>query len=353
MELLMRYSETPTQSAELLRLILPHIARSGGNYAPPAYTIWYEHLSGVNPTLSGALESALAKHESLATPVIEDLYAQHIQEREVRNNEQLQAGLNELLRKLVLIATTSGEGTAVFEQQLATCEQELGSITNQEGLQRILKALVQSTATARTSTQSLQSELETAQSEMKSLRDRLGTLQGESLTDPLSGLRNRRGFEEAVARLGTEGPGLEGAAILLADLDKFKSVNDTYGHLFGDQVIRAASKVLSDAIKGRDVVARYGGEEFVMLLPETPAQGAMALAEQIRLAFSRVRVQRSGSDKVLDNLSISIGVAMPGPGETVDQVIDRADKALYQAKRDGRNCVRMSVPGKGQHLKLA
>jgi diguanylate cyclase len=349
----MHYAESAAQSAEILRLVLPRIASSGGNYVPTSYAVWYEHLAGLNPGLTGALESELARREVLDLPALEQLYSEHIREREVRSNLQLQEGLGQLLRKLVTIATTSGSENAEYSKALQACEQELGSIDSTDGLKRVLGTLVGSTASARAATETLRSELETTQTEIQSLRDRLGTLQGEALTDPLTGLRNRRGFEEAHTRLTNESPqALDCAAVLLADIDHFKKVNDTYGHLFGDQVIRAAAKVLSDAIKGRDIVARFGGEEFVMLLPDTPAQGAMAVAEQIRLAFSKARIRRNGSEQVLNHVTISIGAAMPGPGETLEQVIDRADKALYQAKNEGRNCVRMSTPGKAQRLKV-
>ena len=146
---------------------------------------------------------------------------------------------------------------------------------------------------------------------MQSMRQQLGALKGEALTDLLTGLHNRRGFEAAVTQLfGHSGNGLPGAAILLADIDHFKRVNDTYGHL--------------------------------VLLPSTPGNGALALAEQIRVAFSKVRIRRTGSGQTGDQVTISIGVAVPTAGETLEQVIERADQALYQAKHAGRNCVRMA-----------
>jgi diguanylate cyclase len=130
----------------------------------------------------------------------------------------------------------------------------------------------------------------------------------------------------------------------MIDLDHFKRVNDSYGHLFGDQVLCATAKVLNGVIKGRDIAARFGGEEFVVLLPETPEGGAVTLAEQFRDAFSRARVRRTGSEKVIDKLTVSIGVACPRRDESLDSTLDRADAALYLAKKEGRNCVRVAGP---------
>jgi diguanylate cyclase len=180
---------------------------------------------------------------------------------------------------------------------------------------------------------------------LRSVRARLGSLETEAGRDPLTGLLNRRGFDQAVQELKTGGLNLDAASVLMIDIDHFKRVNDSYGHLFGDQVLCAAAKMLTGVIKGRDVAARFGGEEFVVLLPETPENGALVLAEQFREAFSRAKVRRTGSDKIIDKVTVSIGVACPRPGELLEETLDRADAALYRAKDAGRNCVRAALPG--------
>jgi len=342
----MRYPQTAAESAELLRLILPRIAKHGGHYAPTAYTVWYEYLTGLNRALSDALDTRLLGAEAISQPDIEQLYTQHVSSRDNRSAEQLQDGLGVLLRKLGEIATASGEGTAEYARALSVCEREISTVSDTDSLQRVVKALVSSTTAARESTEKLQSELDTTRNEMEQLRERVGTLQSEALSDPLTGLHNRRGFERTIAEMyGGNTNSLGGAALLLADIDFFKKVNDTYGHLFGDQVIRAAAQVLKGAVKGRDVVARFGGEEFMVLLPDTPAHGALALAEQIRVAFGRLQIRRAGNDQPVGQITISLGVAAPSPDESLEQAIDRADKALYQAKHDGRNCVRFANAG--------
>jgi diguanylate cyclase len=342
----MRYPEAPPRTGEILRLVLPHIAQHGGRYNPISYGVWYEHLAGVNPALSQALESRL-KHAALIEQAeIDNLHAEHIQQRNERDSQQLQANLSELIQKLTTLAATSGEEATEYAKALADSEQGIGAITDAAGLQQVIQSLVRSTTAARTATEKLRSDLTASQTEMQAMREQLGTLRGEALTDPLTGLRNRRGFEQAVAQL-TRGSsdGLAGAAIMLADIDHFKRVNDTYGHLFGDQVLRTCGQVLTGAVKGRDVVARFGGEEFLILLPDTPAKGALALAEQIRLSFRKVRIRRTGREEAIEPVTISIGVAVPAPAEAMESVIERADKALYQAKSDGRNCVRVATFG--------
>jgi diguanylate cyclase len=145
---------------------------------------------------------------------------------------------------------------------------------------------------------------------------------------------------------------------MIADIDHFKRVNDSYGHLVGDQVIRALAQVLQNCVKGRDIAARWGGEEFIVLLPETPGEGAVMLAEQFRTAFGKTRIKRGGKQQELnDTVTISIGVAQIGKGEQLEHAVDRADTALYQAKNGGRNCVRVAPPasdaGKSQNDTLS
>jgi diguanylate cyclase len=185
--------------------------------------------------------------------------------------------------------------------------------------------------------------VETSRATVQQLRDHLGALQNEALTDPLTSLLNRRGLEREFARRFEASPeGFERCGVLIADIDHFKRVNDNYGHSFGDQVIRAAAQSISQVVKGRDLIARWGGEEFLILLPETPRTGAMALAEQVRAAFAKVRIRRAGSEEYLEKLTLSLGVAMPLQGESLDKAIARADSALYKAKYAGRNRVSMA-----------
>ena len=138
-----------------------------------------------------------------------------------------------------------------------------------------------------------------------------------------------------------EPPGLLGSALLLADIDHFKVVNDTYGHVLGDKVIRAVAHVLRSSIKGRDVAARLGGEEFAILLPQTSLTGAAAVAEQIRGTVAQGRICRPDGNESIGQVTLSVGVAVAKPGDTLEALLERADAAMYTAKRAGRN--RISV----------
>jgi diguanylate cyclase (GGDEF)-like protein len=123
-------------------------------------------------------------------------------------------------------------------------------------------------------------------------------------------------------------------SIVMADIDKFKNVNDTYGHTAGDKVLKAVGDFFQTNIRQVDVVARYGGEEFVILFPETDKEAAYVLAERLRKGFSQIRLDN------LPGLSISSGISTyPEDGKDIQTLIKNADTAMYSAKQKGRNKV--------------
>jgi diguanylate cyclase len=164
------------------------------------------------------------------------------------------------------------------------------------------------------------------------------------LNDPLTRLLNRRGFEEVVAKLYDGSAPLAGASLLMVDIDEFKSINDTYGHLVGDQVLRAVAQILRARIKGADIASRLGGDEFAILLPDTNLTGAAALAEQIRTTLLQRRLRLVDRNQYVENLTLSIGVASAGKEASLEWLLQRADAALYAAKRSGRNRVSTGDP---------
>ena len=129
------------------------------------------------------------------------------------------------------------------------------------------------------------------------------------------------------------------AALLFIDLDRFKQVNDRYGHSLGDAVLRAAGAALKSALRGSDLCCRCGGDEFVVLLPETPIEGARHVAESLRRRLAGIVVERPEGAV---HVTASVGVAAARPGEVDgDSLVARADAAMYRAKRAGRNAVRV------------
>lgn len=167
--------------------------------------------------------------------------------------------------------------------------------------------------------------------------ERAEVAQERAMTDPLTGLLNRYGLQHVLAREHAESRRYtRPLSCLMVDLDNFKKVNDTYGHAIGDLALQQIANILREAVRRSDTVFRYGGEEFLVLLPETDLEGATALAEKIRSSTS---LRPFGDGERIFNLTLSAGASTLRDDESGNDMIARADMALYHAKEAGRNRV--------------
>jgi diguanylate cyclase len=167
------------------------------------------------------------------------------------------------------------------------------------------------------------------------------------MTDALTGIANRKHFDQALRAAATEA--MEGGtplSLAIIDIDHFKKFNDTYGHVMGDHALRLVARTLTDCIHRRDTAARFGGEEFAIVMPGTSGPAAAVLAERIRVSLASKRVIKRLTNETLGTITLSLGVATYEPGEPLRRLIQRADSALYLAKRTGRNRA-VSNPGTG------
>ncbi|MEJ2651403.1 MAG: diguanylate cyclase [Gammaproteobacteria bacterium] len=178
-----------------------------------------------------------------------------------------------------------------------------------------------------------------AELEVQTLQARL---REQAIRDPLTGLFNRRYLDEVIiSEMARAERGGYPLSLVMCDIDHFKAVNDTYGHLAGDEVLRAFSRLIKQYSRGGDIICRYGGEEFLLVLPGMSRERAVERAEQLRLAFAAALMAH---DATIMRATASFGVAsFPENGHEIDGLITAADKALYTAKQAGRNRVMKSV----------
>ncbi len=178
---------------------------------------------------------------------------------------------------------------------------------------------------------------DTLQTLTESLSARSVTLEHEALTDGLTGMHNRRYFDDAMAEYLDQFRKIDKPiGLMILDLDHFKKVNDTYGHDVGDEVLRQIARCLQEFTRYHDVVARLGGEEFAVVAPNMSREGFFKLADRIRHAVSSLNIK---SGNVHLRVTMSIGLAIWDHKETAEELYKRADMQLYQAKRTGRNRV--------------
>jgi len=169
--------------------------------------------------------------------------------------------------------------------------------------------------------------------------DVMDEIKTDALIDTLSGLFNRRGFEPRALKALAKRKAGKPPAMILTDLDHFKSINDLFGHSGGDLIIRRFAEVLKEKAPGDAIMARLGGEEFSIMLPSSAADSARQLAEEMRTAFKQIALDTVAGEA---NPTASFGVAIAREAEDLQSLMERADRALYEAKGSGRDCVHLA-----------
>ncbi len=345
---MMDYQETREQTAEILRLAIERMARHPAPYHPLTYAVWYEYLAGINPRLRQAVDALCARGEPLDGQAIQELYESHV--ARLAEHREVREVLHRLVQEVRQAMQEVGSETERYRRALERAGRDLDGALEEEArsgtldlaaLRGLVEGLLRETSSMGRSMRTLAARLQEREREVALLREQLEAARHQSETDPLTGLANRRAFDAALAEAVARREAGEMAALSLValDIDHFKRVNDTYGHLFGDRVIAALAQVLKRRTRGQDLAARIGGEEMAVLLPETPLEQAAAVAEDIRAAFERARVRRVDTGEVVERLTVSLGVAEYLPGEGAQRWLDRADRALYASKQGGRNRV--------------
>lgn len=334
-----RYSETREASGELLRMILPLLAKQAAGFHPVSYALWYEYAAGINPPLKADVDKFMASGVQLDDHTVSKLYEKHISRRDDAVFTKLRMELEHMLHDLSRIASVTGEQATAYSKSLGGFGEQLKPGLDPQQLKQAVQTMLEKTEQMCARTSELEHQLQHSSREVETLRAELMRAKDEALTDPLTGISNRRGFVKTVeSLLDTHGAGLGNSCLIVVDIDHFKKCNDQYGHLFGDKVIRSVAQILRKMIKGQDTAARIGGEEFVVFLPDTPIAGAAKLAEHIRETVAAGRISTATAGEV-GKITISLGLTDYRADESIDSYLARADQALYASKAGGRNRV--------------
>ncbi len=340
----MKYERNRDESGEILRLAIQKMAGQPAAFTPFTYAVWYEFLTGINPALSEAVNRLFENGKKLDDESIESLYAKYVSDSNMNAQLELQNNLKQLLSKLAGFTAETDKQALDFGNNLQSYGESLKQKLDPAKLNALIGNMTGDTDKMRSSMKNLKDELATSKQEVEKLHQELESARGEALTDPLTGIFNRRGFEKA-AKESFENQEIldKGMCLLMMDIDHFKKVNDTYGHLFGDKVITAIASALKSKVKGQDAAGRLGGEEFAVLLPETKLEGAKVVAENIRKSIESGKIRRHNDQEPIGGITISIGISEYASGVGLIEMLDQADKALYISKESGRN--RVSVYG--------
>jgi diguanylate cyclase len=308
---------------------------------PRNYEIWYVYATGYNAPLNKVINETLARNGKLTEADLEQIYETYLSHLKTTDRiDKVGARVIGEIDDVMRLITDALGMSASYDASLAGASQKLAAAKNREQVKVIVDQLAKSTREMREINKALEERLTLSKSEISNLQQSLEAIRAESLTDPLTGLGNRKYFDHmieiAVQTALADG---EPLSLLMFDIDHFKSFNDSYGHLTGDQVLRLVGMSLKQTIKGQDITARYGGEEFAVVLPNTALRQALTVADHIRRAVMAKELKKKSTGEILGRVTISVGVSMLKPGDDTDSLIERADACLYAAKRNGRNRV--------------
>jgi diguanylate cyclase len=307
---------------------------------PRNFEVWYSYATGYHPSLNETINDILTRSGTLTDADIDRIFDTYLSP--TRLSERIDKVGDRVMDEIeqVMAMVDAAVGTA------NNCSESLAGVSlslpaaDRDGLRGIVESLVQTAKDMENVNHNLEERLTASKREIHQLQENLEVVRNESLTDPLTSLANRKYFDQALSDAMSEAVSdNESMSLLMTDIDHFKTFNDTYGHLTGDQVLRLVALSVKQNVKGQDIAAHYGGEEFAVILPNTVLRSAVTVADHIRRAVMSKELMKRSTGEHLGRVTISIGVATLRKGDSTQSLIDRADTCLYAAKRAGRNRV--------------
>lgn len=309
---------------------------------PSIYGVWYNYLTGENPEAKARVRTLLQSGAPISAYDLEQIHCEllagdAVQQASIDHaNKRLERELADVLKAV----QEHIDNSDTYCGALSRKSQTLNPNSSVETIKTFIEALLSENAAMRAKTAHLAKSMEQSKAHIQMLHGALIESRTNAVTDPLTCVANRRGFQERlreeIQRSKTNGSRF---CLILTDIDHFKNINDTFGHTIGDEVLRFFARILQDSAVSGGYVARYGGEEFALILPNTGHAAAKQHAEMLRVKLSAVRLVVSESREQIGTVTASFGVSEHLAGEPFESLVQRADERLYRAKATGRNRV--------------
>ncbi|MES9992619.1 MAG: GGDEF domain-containing protein [Candidatus Thiodiazotropha sp.] len=338
------YPKSEEKAGEIFRLAVAFLAKNDLIINPVNFSLAYHYVSGENPALNKRMDELLQTGEGWQDERVEALFRHYV----CSCNE---AVLRELREEMMdIVAHTLGTmidltgKTSIANEKIQSHIDTLAASNKIESVMKAVSSIISETRTLITETSQFETQLLTSTEEVEKLKEELSYARQEAMLDPLTGVLNRRGFDQALSTIisEVEQQHIANFCLLLMDIDHFKEINDNHGHILGDKVLRAVAELLTRHTKGKDACARFGGDEFAILLPDIGSSNAQNLAEYIRSVIEKIVLKRPTTGSVVGGISVSIGVAAYRHGEAFEDFLNRCDQVLYRSKTLGRNRVTLA-----------
>lgn len=331
------YNVSPERNSAYIRQMLPLMLKHNVPVDPMNYAIWYHYVAGLNGELTQVIDKLIEDQQPFDTDTTLNLYKKYICNASIDEFEKINSNLLKLITQTSSSINTASEKASVIGDNFSNTLKVLESKDDSNIKSVLVEIILQTTQLAEAS-KDLKNQLDETQKEMEELKKELVVVRQTANTDKLTGLLNRWAFDKALeALIHTTAPNTACLAIL--DIDNFKRVNDGFGHLVGDKVIKHIAAILKKHAAPHHQVARYGGEEIAVIMPNTTLAEAFELVEQIRLVLDASRLTYKGNTEAIGKVTVSAGIASLQTKDEISTLLTRADKALYRAKETGRNKV--------------
>ncbi|MGH8436660.1 MAG: GGDEF domain-containing protein [Pseudomonas sp.] len=336
------YPEESREAADLLKQAVPLMMRHNIPPNPMHYALWYTYSKGLEPELNRRLDKIVKDFDSFPPETAAKLFRDFIIRGEL---EEARAGQQQVIELVDDIEGNVSHSVVSSQAYQASLAQGLNALHEPiiDDLPNVLNELQQSTQLMWDQQEKFLYRLRTAQEEIQHLRGQLERAHIAATLDSLTNVFNRHAFTRLLEQALSTDP--QGVALVMLDIDHFKQFNDQYGHPLGDRVLQHVGQLLRELLPPRAMAARYGGEEFCVILRDCfDLETAFAFAERMRLKIQALRVKVRRTDEILDTITASFGLALAEAGDNLESLLTRADDALYQAKRSGRNQVHPAIP---------
>src|SRR5580700_2192940 len=303
---------------------------------PDNFSVWFYYAMGGSLTLKKTIDILIANKRKFDSFVNRDLYLTYVNPHADRSASE---DFPEQLRG-VIDSAKDFLATAISDNR--TQLETLGEVSSEckptADPRPIIEKLVKELSKATSRSSALEANFLKTTKDLDQIKDSLKQAEEHSNTDALTGLANRRSLEAFLraAQMAAMEAGTP-LSILMIDIDHFKKFNDSFGHQVGDQVLRLVGRVLAESVRDCDLAARYGGEELIAVLPGATLDACAEVAERVRSRIGEARLTRRTTGEEISSVTVSIGVAQFRMAESAEGMIERCDRALYQAKRSGRN----------------